>query len=573
MRKLRLRKKRREKMNVQPIAITSLLFFVQLIILFEVYTRLDKYQGVFNISWHLISIILALFIINKEENSAYKIAWILPMCVFPLVGIILYVLIKVLPGTKQLSDVLKTKICMSSQYIHQNEDVLKSFKEVDSNYASMAKFLYEYESFPLYADTKLEYYSLGEYAFESIKKELLKARDYIFIEFFIVSRGYMLTEVLDILEKKANEGVEIRFMYDGANMFSLPDNYSEFISSKGIDCKIFSPVKPIISSYQNNRDHRKIIVIDGKIGFTGGINIADEYINKKERFGHWKDCAIRIEGHAVKSLAAMFLQMWNVNEKDKYEMEDYNTYLLTEKQKRLKITHKKLVDVNGLLHEKKRYQLKEKLKNNPKQKVKIRENLLTFKCKNCVIQPMRVYANYAIPYGDYPSNMNNTAEAIYIHILFYAKKYVDIMTPYLIIDDELINAMSMACKRGIRVRLLLPGIPDKKIPYMVAQSYFTALMDAGVQIYIYTKGFVHSKVFVSDDIVSTVGTVNLDYRSLYLHFENGIFCYDRELALDIEEDFENTLKTAKLMTHQEYRNISVFNRLLGRLFRVFAPLM
>lgn len=571
---LRIRRKR-EKIPVSPIALTIVLLFVQMLIIWNIYTLLADYQGIFNISWGLISVILALFIVSRDDNSAYKISWIFPMCIFPIFGIMLYLIIKVVPGTKQLSRNLRERIDLSRPYINQDEQTIKDFEKMDKRYANLSRFLYKYENFPIYKNSKLDYYSLGEYAFESIKEEILKAEKYIFIEFFIISKGLMLEELLMLLEKKATEGVEVRFMYDGGNMFNLPDEYDDYLHSKGIDCKIFSPVKAIISSYQNNRDHRKIIVIDGKVGFTGGINIADEYINKKPRFGHWKDCAIKIEGEGVKSLASMFLQMWNID--TPYAVEDYDYYLTDDEHyeeirgKRAKRNREKFIQDSMKISD----NLQDKLLLN-------QDTVITVKQENSIILEKDIrqienqehkYNNYIIPYGDYPVNPNRPAEAIYMHILFYAKDYVDIMTPYLIIDDEISMAMKFASKRGVKVRLLLPGVPDKKIPYMVAQSYFKELIKAGIEIYIYTQGFVHSKIFVSDDIVSTVGTVNLDYRSLYLHFENGVFCYDEKLAKDIKEDFDKTLNVSMKMTIEKYKEIPIIIRILGKLMRIIAPIM
>lgn len=514
-------KVKHEKMNIPPLSITIFLIVIQLLILVGVYYYMEDMKGIFNISWHIISVFAAIFVINKEnENSAYKIAWIMPMCIFPIVGLILYVIIKVFSGSKILTLLLRDKIRKSRSYISQNNIVFEEFCKKSSEYAGLANYLFKDEYFPIYSNDDITYYPLGELVFDAIKQEILNAKDYIFMEFFIVSQGDLLSELLDILEKKVQDGVEVRLLYDGSNMFSLPKHYYDFICSKGIYCKIFSPVTAIISSYQNNRDHRKIVVIDGKVAFTGGINIADEYVNRKVRFGHWKDCGVKIVGEGVYSILTQFLQIWNIDRQGK--IVDYDQYLTTFKEE----------------------ERKEK------------------------------YDNFLIPYSDYPDDENdNPAESIYIHILFYAKKYVNIMTPYLIIDDELMMAMRYAASRGVKVRLLLPGIPDKKIPYLIAQSYFLPLLSYGVEIYTYTKGFVHSKVFVSDDIISTVGTVNLDYRSLYLHFENGVFFYNEKLAKTINEDFEKTIAISKKVTIEEVKNMSKIKKFTARIFKLLAPLM
>ncbi|EFM38683.1 phospholipase D domain protein [[Eubacterium] yurii subsp. margaretiae ATCC 43715] len=274
--------RKHEKMNIPPLSITIFLIIVQLLILIGVYFYMEDLQDIFNISWHIISVVAAIFVINKEnENSAYKIAWIMPMCIFPIVGLILYVIIKVFSGSKLLTLMLRDKIRKSRVYLSQNKITAEEFAKVHPEFSGMANYLFKQEYFPIYANEDVTYYPLGELVFDAIKEEILKAKDYIFMEFFIVSQGELLNELLDMLEKKVEEGVEVRLLYDGSNMFSLPKHYYDYICSKGIYCKIFSPVTAILSSYQNNRDHRKIVVIDGKVGFTGGINIADEYVNKK----------------------------------------------------------------------------------------------------------------------------------------------------------------------------------------------------------------------------------------------------------------------------------------------------
>ena len=281
-------------------------------------------------------------------------------------------------------------------------------------------------------------------------------------------------------------------------------------------CKEFGPIVPILSTSQNNRDHRKICVIDGKVAFTGGVNLADEYINKKVRFGHWKDTAIKIEGDAVQSFTMMFLQMWNITER---QPEDYAKYL-TEKQP-------------------------------------------GFSRKD----------GYIIPYGDSPFDHENVGEEVYFHILNHAKKYVHIMTPYLILDNEMIDALTRAAKGGIEVQIIMPHIPDKPYAFYLAKTYYEELIAGGVEIYEYTPGFVHAKVFTSDDDTATVGSINLDYRSLYLHFECGVFIYRNPVVRDIEKDFQETLAKCQKVTMTEVRNRSTFVKIYGQVLRIVAPLM
>ena len=287
------------------------------------------------------------------------------------------------------------------------------------------------------------------------------------MEFFIIAEGKMWGEILRILEQKVREGVEVRVLYDGMIEFStLSFDYTQRLEKIGIKAKAFSPISPFISTYYNYRDHRKIIVIDGKVGFTGGVNLADEYINKINRFGHWKDSALMLEGEAVDSFLVLFLQMWSITERQMV----VKPYLAKHDKKR---------KANG----------------------------------------------YVIPYGYSPLDTDKIGENVYIDILNHAREYVYIMTPYLILDSEMEHALCFAAERGVDVQIIMPGIPDKKIPYMLAKTYFSKLMCSGVKIYLYTPGFVHAKVFISDDSKAVVGTINLDYRSLYHHFECATYMY------------------------------------------------
>ena len=316
------------------------------------------------------------------------------------------------------------------------------------------------------------------------------------------------------------EGVEVRVMYDGmCCLMLLPYHYPRVLEKKGIRCKMFSPVRPTLSTYQNNRDHRKIVVIDGHTAFTGGVNLADEYINRKVRFGHWKDTAIMLKGDAVQSFTMMFLQMWNVTER---QPEDYGKYAVPKDYE-----HPLAAD----------------------------------------------YSGFILPYGDSPMDREQVGERVYLDILNQARNYVHIMTPYLILDDEMVNALSYAAKRGIDVKLIMPHIPDKKYAYMLARTFYPELTRAGVKIYEYTPGFVHAKVFVSDDEKAVVGTINLDFRSLYLHFECAAYIYRNSVVYDVEHDFEETLKKCSLITMEDCKNYSWMGKKLGRLMRLIAPLM
>ena len=343
-----------------------------------------------------------------------------------------------------------------------------------------------------------------------------KAEKFIFLEYFIVEKGYMWAKILEVLQRKVAEGVEVRLMYDGTCAFNyLPYRYPDEIKKMGIQCKMFSPILPVLSTHYNNRDHRKILVIDGKVGFTGGVNIGDEYINRRSPFGHWKDTAIMLEGDGVEGLTQMFLQMWNVTEK----CEDFGKYLQKE---------------------------------------------------NCGIQDD---SGFILPFGDSPFDRELIGETVYMDIINRAEDYVHIMTPYLIIDHEMETALCYAAKRGVDVKLILPHIPDKKMPFALAKTHYPQLLKAGVRIFEYTPGFVHAKVFSSDGRKAVVGTINLDYRSLYLHFEDGVWIYRNQVIYDIKKDFTDTLEYCNPVSLEFCRGRNIAVRAMQSILRLFAPML
>ena len=375
-----------------------------------------------------------------------------------------------------------------------------------------------YGGYPIYENTSVKYFPLGDDKFEEMKIQLEKAEKFIFMEYFIVEEGKMWNAILEILERKAKQGVDVRFMYDGMCCLVLvPYSYPKKLQEKGIKCKMFQPIRPALSTEQNNRDHRKILVIDGHTAFTGGVNLADEYINQKEVYGHWKDTAVMIKGDAVKSFTIMFLQMWNITEKEDC---DYNLFL------------------------------------------------------NRTAKPEK-QGNYGfvMPYGDSPLDNEYVGENVYLDILNTAEDYVHIMTPYLIIDNEIITALKYSAKRGIETTIIMPHIPDKMYAYLLARTFYQELIEAGVNIYEYTPGFVHAKCFISDDKKATVGTVNLDYRSFFLHFECGVFMYGNDEIANIEKDYQETLKKCQKITIEDCKHYPIVKKVAGRVLRLIAPLM
>mgnify|MGYP002610230468 CR=1 FL=1 len=374
--------------------------------------------------------------------------------------------------------------------------------------------------YPTWDRTNFKYFPLGDEFYTDVLQELQKARRYIFVEYFIISKGILWDSILKILEQKAKEGVEVRILYDGMNSFSnLPHDYPKELEAKGIRCRIFNPIRPAISTSQNNRDHRKITVIDGKVGFTGGYNLADEYFNITHPYGEWKDTGLKLTGDAVKTLTMLFLSMWNSIKKTDEPQDDYIKYI-------------KASDYGY------------KAVNNNQ---------------------------YVVPYADSPLNNNRVAENVYLNIIKGAKHYLYITTPYLLITEEMSRELAMAAMRGVDVRIVTPGIPDKKLTYSLTRSYYADLVRYGVRIYEYTPGFIHAKQWVSDGEVSVVGTINMDFRSLYLHFENAAYVYGRETAADILNDFYNIFRRSEEVT-DKYINKPRILRFGQCILRLVAPL-
>lgn len=498
-------------------ALVFLLLIFQVVVLFEMFTSLVKYAPVMYLLLLVLGSAVVIYIINRKENPAFKMSWILFVMAIPIVGMLFYLFTRVQIGTRFIGKRLQALSLETKPYMEQDRTIIEDLRVSKPANANLAHYMSQQVGYPIKRNTSVKYFPLGEDKFEQLKTELLQAKKFIFMEYFIVEQGIMWDSILEILEQKVKEGVEVRFMYDGMCCIALlPYHYPETLQKKGIKCKMFSPIKPILSTHQNNRDHRKICVIDGHTAFTGGINLADEYINQKERFGHWKDTAVMIKGDAVQNFTIMFLQMWNVTE---HQKEDYEKYLTPVSEK----LHREL--------------------------------------------------GYVLPYGDSPFDNENTGEQVYFHILNHAKKYVHIMTPYLILDNEMVTNLTYAAKCGIEVIIIMPHIPDKWYAFAVAKTYYEELIEAGVQIYEYTPGFVHAKVFVSDDDTATVGTINLDYRSLYLHFECATWMYQCRAVSQVKEDMVETFEISKEISLDMCRRQNIFRRGMQSILRLFAPML
>ncbi|MFI3252948.1 MAG: cardiolipin synthase [Eubacteriales bacterium] len=447
---------------------------------------------------------VVLWLLNSKEEPAFIICWLLFLLPFPIVGGSIFFLLRGQGMSK------KEKKSIQNMKNHFQTHLSPLFLENVQNQEDVQPqiyFLQTQTASPAYENTKTTYFASGEEAFPHILSSLKKAKYYIFLEYFLLAEGVFWEEILSILKEKSKNGIEVRLIYDDAGcFFSLPKNYPKILETYGIKAKVFHPLYPVLSTKLNHRDHRKILIIDGTMAITGGINLADEYINQKKRFGHWKDSVIMLEGKAVFTMILSFLTMWEYCDGKK-------------------------------------------------------ENFSKFFPKN---MPFFQVTSLVLPYNNIP--LEAIGQQVFLNLITRAKKYIHLTSPYLILDTACQTALSNAAKSGIEVMIITPQIPDKKLVFQVTQAFYPLLQEAGVEIYQYTPGFIHGKTAVIDGIFATVGTINLDFRSLFLHFENGVWLWNAPCIAHIEEDFQKTLA---LSTRQEKSK----KDLLGSFLRIFSPLM
>lgn len=472
----------------------------------------------FYAAFTLLSVIAALKVLTGRSNPTYKIAWIIPIMLFPIFGGLIYLLFGGNKSSKRTKRKMHEIIEKMTQLLGQDETVIQEIQDLDRSAANQTRYIEKYSFCPVYKNTTSEYLSPGERMFERFLQELKKAERYIFLEYFIIEKGVMWDSILEILVEKAKQGVDVRVIYDDVGcLFTLPYGYEKQLCKMGIKCCVFNPFIPILSAHMNNRDHRKIAVIDGCTAFTGGINLADEYINGYEKYGHWKDSSLVIQGDAVWSFTVMFLALWNYQRKTE---EDYEQF------RPLAVEAEKFVS-NG----------------------------------------------YVQPFTDSPLDDESIGETVYLNLINNAKRYVFINSPYLILDSEMTTALCSAAKRSVDVRIITPHVPDKRLVHSVTRSNYEVLVESGVKIYEYTPGFNHAKSFAVDDEFGVVGTINLDYRSLYLHFECGVWLYRTQSILEVKEDFMKTLEQCQQITLERCRSVKWTIRLGRIVLRAFAPLM
>ena len=494
-------------------AVTIFLLAAQVLLLAVAFLRLGEY---YYSAASLVAVVVSLAVINRRGGDPeFKITWILVILAAPVFGIPFYFYIREELGHRlvnhRVREVTEETACLSPP----QPELVARLRREDPGMAGLAGYLERAAGQSLCDGSGAKYFPTGEETFEEMIAQLERAEKFIFLEFFIIQEGYMLGRVLKILEEKVKAGVEVRMLYDGTCVVGkVPYHYYQEIEKLGVQCRMFAPLRPLVSTHYNNRDHRKILVVDGRVAFTGGINLADEYINRVRRFGHWKDTAVMVTGKAVRGFTLMFLQLWDVAAGGR---SDYLKYL------------------------------------NASAPVPAR--------------------GWVMPYGDIPVDQEHVGQMVYMDVLNRAQRYVHIATPYLILDNDMLTALTYAAKRGVDVGIIVPGIPDKKTAFALTHSYYRELIEQGVKIYEYTPGFIHAKIFVSDDATAVVGSINLDYRSLRHHYECAALLYGCPAVADVEQDMAETMSKCRRLTVEDCKRDKLSRRALGWLLRPLGPLM
>ena len=505
--------------GIKRMALTVLSMLVEIIILLAVLIHLSDYAQWFLELERLAGLLLVLFIYGKHETAAMKMPWIMLILVFPIGGVMLYLLIGLNGSTHKMKKRYELVDEKLLPLLPKNDDVLAEEAKKDKRLANISHYLRDHAGYPVYNDTAVTYYDDGAKGLEAQKEELKKAQKFIFMEYHAIEDAESWHGLEEILVERVNAGVEVRLFYDDMGSIGfINTDFVERMQERGINCRVFNPFAPGMNIFLNNRDHRKITVIDGQVGFTGGYNLANEYFHVTEPYGFWKDTGIKLVGSAVQSLTVTFLEMWNAVSDDNTLDRDVKQYL-------------------------------------PEAGTKT-EN-----------------AGFVQPYADSPMDNIAVGEDVYISVAEAATEYAWFITPYLIITDEMNHALTMAAKRGVDVRIITPGIPDKKIVYSLTRSYYNGLVRDGVRIFEFTPGFCHCKMSVADDLLATCGTINMDYRSLYHHFENGCVYADCKAVMDTKRDFEETMAKSEEVTEYYRSGRGAFRRFGQMLLRLVAPLM
>ena len=491
----------------------GILLQIGFLIVMATYLRADFFW--IRITMNVLSWAMVIYIISCGVNPSYKIAWIVLILAFPVAGLTIYLLF----GGNKISSYEHRKMqsieAVTMQQLQQEEEPLWELAAARTPAFNHARYLLSASGYPIYDDADATYFPSGESCYAAMLEELQKAEHYIFIEFFIIAQGKMWDPILQLLREKAAAGVDVRVVYDDFGCITrLPMQYAKKLREMGIRAHAFNPYVPILSARLNNRDHRKLMIIDGRAAFTGGVNLADEYINELERFGRWKDCGILVRGEAVWSMVMMFLSIW-----------DY---------------------VAGL-----------------------EEDVAAFRPD---YPEAPAGEGYLQPFADSPLDHEDVGATIFQSLIQSASSRVWIMTPYLILEETLTRSLVEAKRRGVDVRVITPNIPDKKHVKWMTEYYYGELLKCGIRIYEYTPGFVHSKV-VLEEHCAVVGTINMDYRSFYLHYENGIWIYNEEFLQEVRKDFDETFRVSREITYEEWKNRPIKRQVMQHFLKVFSTLV
>ena len=470
--------------------------------------------------FHILSIVAVIGVFSNNENPSYKMTWIMSILIFPVIGWAFYLMF----GNKRMPHKLQQRIDASledtTRHMPDHSRNAAELTAADEHLALQSQYIYNISGYPLLENKAAAYFPIGEQIFERMLRELRKAKRFIFIEYFIIRPGKMWDTVFQIMKEKVTEGVEVWMMYDDlGSINTLPKGYDKIIRAAGVRLHVFNPFRPRLSVIMNHRDHRKLTIVDGRVAFCGGINLADEYINAYDRFGHWKDTGVMLKGEAAWPLTFMFLQQWQFSTDEFIDFEKYRWSGET---------------------------------------APVREPEA---------------AGFVQPFGDSPLDKFNVTETAYLNIISRATKYVYITTPYLVIDNDMETALCSAAQSGIDVRIITPYIYDKWFVHILTRSHYSQLIKSGVKIYEYTPGFMHGKMFVADDNVCMGGTCNMDFRSFYLHFECSVTFYHSHIAQQVKKDILDCQAVSHLVTLEESKIAPVHIRVLRAILKLFAPLM
>ncbi|HCW24334.1 MAG TPA: cardiolipin synthase [Lachnospiraceae bacterium] len=480
---------------------------------------LNRNYGWSSLLLQLVALGVVLYIFGRHTNANMKLPWIILIQVFPLPGIICYYLMGRKGANRRMRQRFEQIDAVLMPMIHQDEDALDLEIQKSPAAGGISTYLSKFCGYPVYHQTRAEFMPDAALVLDAMLKDLKKAKHFIFMEYHAIEDAEAFAGIHEVLKQKAAEGVDVRLFYDDIGSIAFVGrDFVRRLESDGIRCRVFNPVQPLLNIFMNNRDHRKITVIDGEVAYTGGFNLANEYFHITEPYGYWKDNGVRLSGDCVESFTVMFLEMWNaIRPHDQDDAEFRRFFRLTEYRG----------EHNGFVQ----------------------------------------------PYADSPLDGEPVGENVYMEMLNRADHYCWFSTPYLILTDDMTRAFTNAAKRGVDVRIVTPGIPDKKITYQFTRSYYQHLIEGGVRIFEYTPGFNHAKLCVCDGIMATCGTINLDYRSLYHHFENGVFLYDNQAVTDIRKDFDSIFAVSTEVTEQYRYPRSVPVRIIQCIARLFAPLL